>query len=128
MTNPIKIIWILLLVLGFFGIYMVKLEVQALKIEVAATEKQLKEEKKNLHVLDTEWAFLTRPERLKQLADKYLAVKPMRGQQIVEFASIPYNKTIAPLQQVSGEKKAAITLVGGMEQPSDIGDESINEE
>ena len=128
MTNPAKIIWILILVLGFFGIYMVKLEVQALKIEVAATEKQLKEEKRNLHVLDTEWAFLTRPDRLKQLADKYLAVKPMRGQQIVEFASIPYSKTLAPVQQASGDKKAAITLVGGIEQPTDIGDESVNEE
>lgn len=124
-TNSPKIIWILFLALGLFGVYMVKYEVQALKIEVAETEKQLKQEKKNLHILSTEWAFLTRPERLKQLADKYLQVKPMRGQQIVEFASLPYNKPQKTIQQASGDKKDMITFVSGG-QPTD--DEPVNEE
>ncbi|MEI7669959.1 MAG: hypothetical protein WCJ33_07745 [Pseudomonadota bacterium] len=86
------IIWIVILVFGAFGVYMVKYQVQDLKKEIALTEKSVAEEKKNLHVLHAEWAYLTRPERIKKLSEKYLDVKPLKGQQITELTSLPYNK------------------------------------
>ena len=57
---------------------------------MAATETQLRQEKKNLHVLTAEWTYLNRPERLRVLAAKYLDVKPVRGVQLADFASLPY--------------------------------------
>jgi len=84
------ILWMVFLVIGAFGLYMVKYKVQTIKSQVAATEKQLYDETRNLQVLEAEWTFLNRPERLKMLAEKYLDVKPMRSQQLAEFSNIPY--------------------------------------
>lgn len=87
-----SILWIVLLVAGAVGLYMVKYKVQSVKAEVALAEKQLSEEKRNIHVLNAEWTYLTRPERIKVLSAKYLDIKPMQGQQIVEFSSLPQAK------------------------------------
>ena len=66
MTIRLVVIWMFMGVLAAFGLYTVKYRVQALKTEVASTETQLREEKKNLHVLTAEWTYLNRPERLQQ--------------------------------------------------------------
>ncbi len=91
MTVRVVVFWMFLGALGFVGLYMVKYRVQALKVEVAATETQLREEKKNLHVLTAEWTYLNRPERLRVLAAKYLDIKPVRGTQLADFATLPVN-------------------------------------
>ncbi|HEU5048376.1 MAG TPA: hypothetical protein VFT64_11110 [Rickettsiales bacterium] len=84
------ILWVVMLITGACGLYMVKYKVQAVRAEVLATERQLIEEKRNQHVLNAEWTYLTRPERLRTLAAKYLNMQPMRGQQIAEFSTLPY--------------------------------------
>lgn len=110
------IIWMILLVVGVFGLYMVKYKVREVKAEVAATERQLAEEKRNQHVLDAEWTYLNRPERLKSLSAKYLDVKPMRGQQLADFVSLPYtngNTPDASGKQQGPQSNGAIKLVSG---------------
>lgn len=92
MTVRLVVLWMSLGVLAAFGLYNVKYRVQELKSEVAATETQLREEKKNLHVLTAEWTYLNRPERLRQLSAKYLAIKPLRAGQLADLASIPAQK------------------------------------
>jgi len=79
----------LMIVAGAFGVYMVKYQVQDMKKEIAHTEHLIAEEHKNIHVLQAEWAYLTRPDRIKRLADKYLDVKPLTGKQVTELASLP---------------------------------------
>jgi hypothetical protein len=78
------------LMLGFVGLYMVKYKVQTVKVQVTAAQKQLVEDRKNLRVLEAEWTYLNRPERLEALSQKYLDVKPIHGQQLAEYSSIPY--------------------------------------
>ena len=90
MTPRLVILWMFMGVLAAFGLYMVKYKVQTLKAEVAVAEKQLREEKQNLHVLAAEWTYLNRPERIRQLAAKYLTTKPVQGEQLADFASVPY--------------------------------------
>jgi hypothetical protein len=113
--RPSTILWMVVWVVAAFGLYMVKYKVQALKVEVAATEKQLREEKKNLHVLAAEWTFLNRPERLRTLSAKYLDVKPMHGQQLTDFVSLPENT--APVSQAAARGTEAhaigVTLTNG---------------
>lgn len=84
------LLWMAFLMLGFVGLYMVKYKVQTVKSQVAATERQLVEDRKDLRVLQAEWTFLNRPERLEALSQKYLNIKPIHGQQLAEFSSIPY--------------------------------------
>jgi len=117
------IICVILLIAGAFGVYMMKMHVQNLKSEVAITEKKLREEKKHLHVLNAEWAFLNRPDRLKQLSAKYLNVKPMVGKQLVNFAALP--KLQAPTAVEQAKIGTNITPVSNKieQDPGDINDE-----
>jgi len=73
-----------------YALYLVKYEVQSVREEAHLLELQLQEENEALHIANAEWAYLNRPERLQQLADKYLTLKPVQGSQIVELAAIPF--------------------------------------
>lgn len=87
--RPSTLLWMLFFACGFFGLYMMKYKVQAVKSEVAALERQIVDEKRNLHVLEAEWSYLNRPERLRLLSDKYLALEPVTGKQMTDYASLP---------------------------------------
>lgn len=117
------ILWVVMLITGACGLYMVKYKVQSVRAEVIATERQLAEEKRNMHVLTAEWAYLTRPERLRTLAGKYLNMQPMRGQQIAEFSSLPYAVPAGDRTEVAKQEaprsSGTIKLVSG--GPADEG-------
>ena len=117
------VLWMVLLVFAFSGLYAVKYKVRSVKAEVTTAEKQLFDEQRNLHVLTAEWAYLNRPERLKALSAKYLDIKPIKGQQIAEFSSIPYAKSDVAKQDTS---VSGIKLVSGGSANEDgdaLGDE-----
>jgi hypothetical protein len=117
MTLRLVILWMFLGVVAAFGLYMVKFRVQALKIEVAAAETQLREEKKNLHVLTAEWTYLNRPERLRALSAKYLDIKPVQGSQLADIAALPNSAVphaAQPAAVVEPPSPPAARLVRGM--------------
>lgn len=116
--RPTTILWMVFLAVGFFGLYMIKYKVQAVKIEVAAAEQLLLEEKRNLHVLEAEWSYLNRPERLAQLSAKYLHLASLTGQQLASFSSLPIGNPAMVMRQTVekvAQKPApqGITLASG---------------
>jgi hypothetical protein len=90
---------------GFVGLYTVKYKVQAVKAEVAATERKLLEEKRNLRVLEAEWSYLNRPERLAQLSQKYLKLDSVSGIQLADYNRLPIGDT-AEILRVAAAKAA----------------------
>ena len=120
------VLFVMLLVCGAFGLYMVKYKVQDLKKEVQITEKSLMEEKQNLHVAKAEWAFLTRPDRIRRLSVKYLSAKPMTSKQIVTLSSIPYNALAQDKSKILAAGNAdtsLVKLVGGVDNNDGTPDE-----
>lgn len=104
MFRPATIVWMLLLASGFVGLYTVKYKVQAVKAEVVATERKLLEEKRNLHVLEAEWAYLTRPERLAQLSAKYLQLESASGLQLADYNRLPIGNPADVMIRLAAEK------------------------
>lgn len=76
------------------GLYLVKYSVQDVQRDVATMKTDLAAEKESLHLLNAEWAYLNRPERLRQLADKHLNLEPMDSRQINAMATIPAAATV----------------------------------
>jgi len=116
--RPSTLLWMMLWVFAAFGLYMVKYKVQAIKAQVAMAEKQLNDEKKNLHVLTAEWTYLNRPERLRQLSAHYLDIKPLHGKQLADFASLPGAKPGYGVEQASDDEEGIevenpVTLASG---------------
>lgn len=85
--NPVA--WAILLALGAFGLYLVKYQVQSVRDDVTRIERQLAAEREALALLEAEWAYLNRPERLERLADQYLQMRQPDSRRIVEWQDIP---------------------------------------
>lgn len=73
---------LLLLAVGI--VYIVKYQVRDIQREVSSMESQLRAERDALHVLRAEWAYLTRPQRVRALAEAHLDLAPLQGRQMVD--------------------------------------------
>jgi cell division protein FtsL len=71
------------------GLYMVKYSVQDVQRNVASLKTELAREKESLHLLNAEWAYLNRPDRLRQLADRHLDLVPLDSRQIEKVSVLP---------------------------------------
>lgn len=81
------LIWMACFTVAAFALYMVKFSVQNLQRDVAVAEQELAQEKESLHLLNAEWAYLNRPERLRALAEVHLNLVPLDSARI-ENASL----------------------------------------
>jgi cell division protein FtsL len=71
------------------GVYLVKYSVQDVQREVVSLKTELAKEKESLHLLNAEWAYLNRPDRLRQLADRHLDLVPLDTKTIGEVSVLP---------------------------------------
>lgn len=71
------------------GLYLVKYSVQNIQRDVASMKDNLAREKESLHLLNAEWAYLNRPERLRQLADRHLDLVPLDSKKIEDISVLP---------------------------------------
>lgn len=75
--------------LAAFGLYLVKYSVQDVQQEVSQLQAQLRHENESIHLLNAEWAYLNRPERLQKLAQAHVAVQPLSSVQILDVQRLP---------------------------------------
>jgi len=79
-----------LVLLGSAGYaYTVKYETSFRTEQIAKAKLEIKAEQDGISVLRAEWAFLTRPERIQKLSERYLDLEPLALAQIDGFAGIP---------------------------------------
>ena len=71
------------------GTYALKHDVEATAQQLRGLKAQIAEERDNITILNAEWAHLNRPERLQELARRYLKLEPLRSEQIVPVGSVP---------------------------------------
>lgn len=90
------------------GLYLVKYSVQDVQRNVATLKSELSKEKESLHLLNAEWAYLNRPDRLRQLADRHLDLVPLDSRRIetvdvlpAAVYGTPQTKRNSNIQQVS---------------------------
>ncbi len=74
---------------GAVYLYNVKYEVAAYRTHLKTLENQVVAEGEAINDLNAEWSYLNRPERLKVLAGRYLALEPVHAEQIVTMENLP---------------------------------------
>ncbi|MBN8542647.1 MAG: hypothetical protein J0M34_00090 [Alphaproteobacteria bacterium] len=72
-----------------FGLYLVKYTVQDMQKEVNRLAAELKQEEESLHLLNAEWAYLNRPERLRAMAEKHLTLAPFDTRKMTNIQALP---------------------------------------
>lgn len=73
---------LLCVVLGCFT-FNVKQNVMKLERQLHASQGKVRHLQEAIHVLETEWSYLTNPTRLQPLAEKFLAFVPSNTQHIL---------------------------------------------
>lgn len=70
--NIIKIVLTKLFVLSIVTLFTIQFKVSELNQELDRVESEIISYQEEIKILDIEWVYLTRPERLRILAKKYL--------------------------------------------------------
>ena len=89
MIRRATLLWVALLGAASAGLYQVKYTVQELEDELAQQSRALRIEQQAIHVLRAEWAYLNRPERLAELADRHLRMRAVSVTQIADLDNLP---------------------------------------
>lgn len=97
-----SMMWIAVIACAAALLYSVKYRVQAMDEEIAVLRSQIEEERAAIHVLQAEWAFQTRPARVRELAEAHLDVQAATGEQLLNLADVPFSPE-APVQMAEGE-------------------------
>ncbi|MCG8512309.1 MAG: hypothetical protein MI741_24075 [Rhodospirillales bacterium] len=66
----------------------VKYQVQDLEEELTSIERAILNEERAIHVLRAEWSHLNDPDRLRQLAARYLELSPVTARQLGKFEDL----------------------------------------
>lgn len=102
-----NVTWLITLVAAAYGLYFVKYQVLELQRQNAGIERELQQEIEHLHVVEAEWAYLTRPDRLQALVKKHTTLKPVAGMQVQQVAVLPFPPEDGP--QADGVMVAGYT-------------------
>ena len=88
------------------GLYFTKLSVDEQYRTLKRLEEEIKIQTEHNYVLQAEWTFLTRPERLLELSELLLGMSPITPERILPISSIPLARaTFMPsTNAVSGVK------------------------
>jgi hypothetical protein len=108
-----RLMMLAFLVAAAYGLYLVKWEVRELKRDNILLEAKILQEERAIRILEAEWAYLNRPDRLKKLVEKHLPLQPTIGEQIAELDHL-YRP--APLETLDADspQDAMRQLTGGL--------------
>jgi len=112
MSRLATVIWMVVIVAAALMLYMVKYQVQAIRNQATETASELEAEKEALHVVNAEWAYLNRPERLQQLASKYLAASDMTVDQVAQIEAIPFPSQTVASNEAPGKSMQPVSFSG----------------
>ena len=87
----------LLLLLGVsYGLYQLKYKVEGLQGRAAELTRQTEGDQRAIKVLQAEWAYLTRPQRLQRLSDDFLHLDPVTAMQISALNELAVQPAVVP--------------------------------
>jgi hypothetical protein len=97
---------ITLLALLAFGVYQGAAMTRAQESRLRELDRHIAAQRTRIKVLRADWAFLTKPDRLQALSEKYLALAPVSAAQFTHLASLPVRKGLPPVTHAAGRDPA----------------------
>ncbi|MEN3976304.1 hypothetical protein [Emcibacter sp. SYSU 3D8] len=100
MKRSITLITLCVLVVVSYGLYNLKYEVEDLQDHANSLRAQMDEDRRAIKVLEAEWAYLSRPDRLQKLSQKFLPLQPTVAKQVGNVADLRLklmDEILAPL-------------------------------
>ena len=70
-------------------LYQVKTGIDIREDKLAALESDIRKTKREIAVLEAEWAYLSRPERVMELSNRLLGMRPIARDRVLPIDAIP---------------------------------------
>ena len=91
MKSIIMSVWLFGAAVTGIGLYGIAYEVEQMEKELTALEREIVEEREFTHVLEADWAYLARPERIEELSGQYLPrMQSLTAERMGAFNDLPY--------------------------------------
>ncbi|MDF1722673.1 MAG: hypothetical protein P1U65_18530 [Minwuia sp.] len=68
---------------AIIAVYESERRYDAAEVEARKVEREIAATRREVHVLNVEWSYLTRPERLQELAEMYLPLEPASAARMI---------------------------------------------
>jgi cell division protein FtsL len=82
MIRPGALVWIGAIVAVAVALFLITYQVKNLEAEIEELNREAEAQEEAIHVLNAEWGFLNRPDRLADLAERHLALAPVNAAQL----------------------------------------------
>lgn len=80
----------LILIFSGTGLYMTTHSFDNRADELARLEAQIRHENQQSAILNAEWSYLSRPERVLSLSSNLLSLQPISADRVLPLAAIPF--------------------------------------
>lgn len=117
MHKFLNFILVVSLLVSGFVLYSHEHATRGLERQIAKHQRSIAEETENLRLLNAEWSSLTRPDRLRALAEKYLGLSTLKARQIVKLNEIVQKVPPEPVMKLEAEGSDPIgAIIDKMQQ------------
>ena len=90
--------------LAFSGLFYVTLKVEALEDQLVQLNREIMKEQESIHMLEAEWSYFNRPERIQKLTETVLPeLQPLEPKQFVSVQILPFKPEAAATDMPEGE-------------------------
>lgn len=121
MIRLLHIIAITALIASAAWAYTIKYDTLYYVEQVAKLKSKVQRERDIIAVLQAEWQYLDRPDRLQEAADQHLDLQPLKIQQLARLSDLPNRPE---REDEIGRKLEALGLFGPTTTPKDKNGES----
>lgn len=117
MHKFLNFILVVTLLVSGFVLYSLEHVTRGIEREIAGYQRGIEEETENMRLLNAEWSSLTRPDRLRALAEKHLGLSTLKAQQIVKFEEIGSKVPAEPVIKLEAQGSDPIgAIIDKMQQ------------
>lgn len=105
------------LVSGFI-LYSLEHATRGLEREISRSKRGIAEETETMRLLSAEWSSLTRPDRIRALAEQHLGLSTLQARQIVHIGELASKVPAEPVIKLEAEGSDPIgAIIDKMQQP-----------
>ena len=94
--------WLFVVTCAALAVFYVSQTVEGLERELALQQQTILKQQEAIHVLEAEWSYLNRPERISVLAERFLALAPLSADHVVSIKDLPQRLEPGDNEEVPG--------------------------
>lgn len=103
MHKFLNFILVLTVLISGFVLYSLEHRTRGLERDIVRAERGIDAEIESMRFLNAEWSSLTRPDRLKKLAEQHLGLTTLKAQQIVSFSELGQKVPAEPIVKLEAQ-------------------------